>query len=138
MCLDGAASGGCTGVFGGALGAEPPVCLDRISIVGLRVHGRHGVFDHERASGQDFVVDAVLWLDTAPAAATDDLALTADYGDVAGRLADIVAGEPVALIETLADRLAAACLSRPGGASRPRSPCTSRRRRSASSSPTSP
>ena len=87
--------------------------LDRICIAGLRVRGNHGVFDHERAAGQNFVVDAVLWLDTAPAATADDLSLTADYGAVAGRLAAIVAGEPVALIETLADRLAAACLLDP-------------------------
>ena len=87
--------------------------LDKISIVGLRVHGRHGVFASERTSGQEFVVDAVLWLDTAPAAASDDLSLTADYGAIADRLAKIVGGEPVALIETLAARLAAACLTDP-------------------------
>jgi 7,8-dihydroneopterin aldolase/epimerase/oxygenase len=87
--------------------------LDRIAIDGLRVRGNHGVFDHERAAGQEFVVDAVLWLDTAPAAAADDLTLTADYGALAGRLAEIVAGPPVALIETLADRLAAVCLEDP-------------------------
>lgn len=87
--------------------------LDRISIAGLRVRGNHGVFDHERVTGQDFIVDAVLWLDTAPAAASDDLGLTADYGSLAGRLAHIVAGPPVALIETLADRLAVACLADP-------------------------
>jgi 7,8-dihydroneopterin aldolase/epimerase/oxygenase len=85
--------------------------LDRISIVGLRVPGHHGVFEQERQAGQDFVVDAVLWLDTSAAAAADDLTLTADYASVAGRLAEIVAGQPVALIETLADRLAAACLA---------------------------
>jgi dihydroneopterin aldolase len=85
--------------------------LDRISIVGLRVRGNHGVFPHERAAGQEFVVDAVLWLDAVPAATADDLSLTADYGAVADRLAGIVAGPPVALIETLADRLAAACLA---------------------------
>jgi dihydroneopterin aldolase len=84
--------------------------LDRISITGLRVMGRHGVYEAERRQGQDFVVDAVLWLDTSAAAAADDLALTADYGAIVNRLAGIVAGEPVALIETLADRLAAACL----------------------------
>ncbi len=84
---------------------------DRISIVGLRARGRHGVFASERAEGQEFVVDAVLWLDAAPAAAADDLRLTADYGDIADRLAAIVSGEPVALIETLAERLAAACLA---------------------------
>jgi 7,8-dihydroneopterin aldolase/epimerase/oxygenase len=86
------------------------VTRDQISITGLRVRGRHGVFEHERLEGQDFLVDAILWLDTAAAAATDDLALTADYGAIAARLAKVVAGEPVALIETLADRLARACL----------------------------
>jgi dihydroneopterin aldolase / 2-amino-4-hydroxy-6-hydroxymethyldihydropteridine diphosphokinase len=84
--------------------------LDRITITGLRVKGRHGVYEAERREGQDFVVDAVLWLDTAAAAAADDLTLTADYGAIVSRLAGIVAGEPVSLIETLADRLAAACL----------------------------
>jgi 7,8-dihydroneopterin aldolase/epimerase/oxygenase len=84
---------------------------DKITISGLRVRGRHGVFEYERVSGQEFLVDAVLWLDTSPAAATDDLARTADYGVIAHQLAQIVAGEPVALIETLAARLAAACLA---------------------------
>ncbi len=84
---------------------------DRISLLGLRVFGRHGVLDHERRDGQEFVVDAVLWVDTRQAAATDDLSLTVDYAGVAGRLAAVVSGEPVALIETLAARLATACLS---------------------------
>jgi dihydroneopterin aldolase len=87
------------------------VTLDVISIAGLRVRGRHGVHEEERAVGQDFLIDARLWLDTAAAAAADDLALTADYAGIAGRLARIAAGEPVALIETLASRLAAACLA---------------------------
>jgi len=86
---------------------------DRISITGLRVRGKHGVFEHERVDGQEFVVDADLWLDTRPAAEADDLARTADYGALTDRLAAIVAGEPVALIETLASRLAAACLTDP-------------------------
>ncbi len=65
----------------------------------------------ERQDGQDFLIDAVLSLDTRPAAATDDLALTVDYGTLSERLAQIVAGEPVQLIETLAQRLAEACLA---------------------------
>jgi 7,8-dihydroneopterin aldolase/epimerase/oxygenase len=84
---------------------------DRISLLGLRAFGRHGVLSRERREGQEFLVDAVLWLDTRAAAAADDLSLTVDYGELAARLAAIVSGEPVALIETLADRLAAACLS---------------------------
>ncbi len=85
--------------------------LDRIAITGLRARGRHGVYEDERAAGQEFLVDATLWVDIAEAAAADDLTKTADYGVIAGRLAQIVAGEPVALIETLASRLAVACLA---------------------------
>ncbi len=83
---------------------------DRITVAGLRAFGHHGVFDHERQYGQEFVVDAVLWLDTRPAAAADDLTLTVDYAYIANKLASIISGEPVALIETLASRIAAACL----------------------------
>jgi dihydroneopterin aldolase/2-amino-4-hydroxy-6-hydroxymethyldihydropteridine diphosphokinase len=87
--------------------------MDQIELRGLRVHGRHGVLPFERRDGQDFLIDAVLSVDTRPAAATDDLALTADYGTLSERLAQIVAGEPVQLIETLAQRLADACLAQP-------------------------
>ena len=80
---------------------------DRITLRGLQVFGYHGVLDAEREEGQEFLVDAVLWLDTAAAAATDDLELTANYAALADRLAAIVAS-PVRLIETLAQRLAEA------------------------------
>lgn len=83
---------------------------DRIALTGLRAYGRHGVYDFERADGQDFVVDVTLEIDLAPAAAMDDVTETVHYGELADRLVAIVAGPPVALIETLADRLAAACL----------------------------
>ncbi len=58
-------------------------------------------------------MDAVLCLDTRPAAATDELSHTVDYGSLATRLTAIVAGKPVQLIETLAQRLAEACLAEP-------------------------
>jgi dihydroneopterin aldolase len=87
--------------------------LDRITLRGLRVFARHGVLDAERQLGQEFVVDAVLWLDTGPAAAGDDLAKTVDYAALAGRLAGLAGDPPVQLIETLAQRLADACLSEP-------------------------
>ena len=86
---------------------------DRISLTGLRVRGFHGVFEHERRDGQDFVIDAVLEVSTAAAASSDDLADTIDYGDLAQRLAAVVAGEPVNLLETLAARLADECLRAP-------------------------
>jgi len=87
------------------------VTEDRIALRGLRARGRHGVFGHERRDGQEFVIDAVLWTDTRPAAEADDLSHAVDYGALADRLTAIVEGEPVRLIETLAARLAAACLA---------------------------
>ena len=84
---------------------------DQVSLHGLRAFGYHGVLPAERAEGQEFLADAVLSLDTRAAAASDDLSLTVDYGGLAARLAGIISGEPVALIETLAQRLADACLA---------------------------
>lgn len=86
---------------------------DMIRLTGLRARGRHGVYDFERADGQDFVVDATLELDLAAAAASDDVADTVDYGRLAETLVGIVTGEPVNLIETLAARLVDACLADP-------------------------
>jgi dihydroneopterin aldolase len=83
---------------------------DRIELVGLLARGYHGVLEHERRDGQDFVVDVALEVDTGPAATTDDLARTVDYGELAESIAAVVSGEPVNLIETLAQRIADLCL----------------------------
>ena len=86
---------------------------DRIALRGLRVRGFHGVLPAERQQGQDFLVDAVLHLDLREPAASDDLEDTVDYGTLALRLAEVVAGEPVDLLESLAERLARVCLDDP-------------------------
>jgi len=88
--------------------------LDEIRLEGLRVFGNHGVFDHERENGQDFVIDLALTVRAERAAQTDDVADTVHYGEVADAVADIVAGDPVNLIETLAERIAARVLAFPG------------------------
>ena len=93
--------------------APGPPPADRIRLTGLRVRGFHGVLPAERRDGQDFVVDVALSVDVREAAATDDLTRTVHYGELAGRLAAVVAGEPVDLIETLATRLADVCLADP-------------------------
>lgn len=87
---------------------------DRIEIHGLRGTGFHGVFEHERRDGQEFRVDVVLHVDMARAAATDDLADTVDYGAVSAGVHAIITGDPVDLIETLAQRIADVCLAQTG------------------------
>ena len=84
---------------------------DTIMLKGLRAYGHHGVFEFERANGQTFVIDVVLEVDLAPAAASDDVADTVHYGELADALVAIVTGEAVNLLETLAARLADACLA---------------------------
>jgi dihydroneopterin aldolase len=86
---------------------------DRVILRGLYAHGRHGVLPIERETGQTFVVDAVIEMDTRPAGRSDALDDTVDYGVLAQRLVAIVEGEPVDLLETLAQRLADACLADP-------------------------
>jgi dihydroneopterin aldolase len=86
---------------------------DRITITGLQAHANHGVYAVEREQGQIFRVDAVLELDTAPAAATDDLDRTVNYAELAQGLHAVLSGEPVDLLETLAQRLADVCLAHP-------------------------
>ncbi|HEV8557836.1 MAG TPA: dihydroneopterin aldolase [Actinophytocola sp.] len=80
---------------------------DRITLTGLRVRGHHGVFDHERRDGQDFLVDITVWIDLNLSAHTDDLDDTLDYGALAARAAEIVGGEPRRLIEAVAGEIAA-------------------------------
>jgi dihydroneopterin aldolase len=84
---------------------------DEITLTGIRAFGHHGVFDHERREGQEFIVDATLFVGTARAAASDDVLDTVHYGEVAERIVSIVAGEPVNLIETLAARIAGELLA---------------------------
>jgi dihydroneopterin aldolase len=84
---------------------------DRIALRALTIRGHHGVYDFERREGQDFVVDVELEMDLRAAAASDDVADTIHYGDLAGALAEVISGEPMQLIETLAQRLVEVCLA---------------------------
>lgn len=85
--------------------------LDTISLMGLRVHAHHGVFDFERENGQTFVIDVVVHLDVRAAADGDDLARTVHYGELAERVVAAVQNDPVDLIETVAERVAGVALS---------------------------
>ncbi|GIG23056.1 hypothetical protein Cch01nite_37800 [Cellulomonas chitinilytica] len=85
--------------------------LDQIRLSGISATGYHGVFEHERRDGQTFVADVVVHLDTRRAAAGDDLAHTLHYGELAEQVAAVLAGDPVDLIETVAERIAATVLA---------------------------
>ena len=83
---------------------------DELAVLGIECRGHHGVFDFERREGQPFLIDLVLGIDTAPAAASDDLRDTVDYGSLVAAVKTAVETDPVDLIETLAQRIADVCL----------------------------
>lgn len=84
---------------------------DQITLTGLTATGYHGVFDHERQNGQEFIVDLVIHSTFQRAAFSDDLSHTISYADVADRVVEIIEGEPVNLIEVLAERIADAVVA---------------------------
>lgn len=90
---------------------DPAGGADRLSVLGIEARGHHGVFDFERREGQIFKVDLVLGVDTRPAARSDDLQDTVDYGTLVAAVVKAVENDPVDLIETLAQRIADVCLS---------------------------
>lgn len=87
--------------------------VDRIELEGIEVWAHHGVLPHERQLGQPFVIDVVLHMDLASAAASDDLADTVDYGTLAARVRDAATGGPHQLVETVAGRVLDACIEDP-------------------------
>ncbi len=94
-----------------AINPNPPI--DSIELLGLREFGRHGVLEHERINGQYFSVDATLGLSISHAAHTDNLADTVNYAEVADSIRARISGEPVDLIEKLAELIATDCLAFP-------------------------
>ena len=84
---------------------------DELTITGIECNAFHGVFDFERRDGQIFVIDLTLGFDTAPAAASDDLQDTVDYGSLVARVKAAVESDPVDLIETVAQRISDVCLA---------------------------
>jgi 7,8-dihydroneopterin aldolase/epimerase/oxygenase len=83
---------------------------DELSVTGIECFAHHGVFDFEKREGQVFVVDLVLGIDTRPAAASDDLVDTVNYGTLVADVKAAVERDPVDLIETVAQRITDVCL----------------------------
>ena len=86
---------------------------DRITLTGVRVRAHHGVFDFEREQGQEFVIDVSVAVDLSAAASGDDLGRTVHYGEFAEAVVAAVERDPVDLIETVAERVAAVALAHP-------------------------
>lgn len=84
---------------------------DLVRLTGMRFSAIHGVYDFERVRPQSFVVD--LTCELLPRPNSDELSTTVDYAELSRAVGDDVSGEPVNLIESLAERIAGTCLEHP-------------------------
>lgn len=85
--------------------------MDKISIQGLEVFAKHGVYPEENALGQKFVVSVDMYTSTRKAALTDDLSLSVNYGEVSHFINEFMTRHTWKLIETVAERLVQELLS---------------------------
>lgn len=86
---------------------------DQLKLTGLRARGHHGFFEYEKQQGQEFIVDVIVDIDAIESASSDDLDKTVHYGVLAEEVVHDIENDPVDLIETLAERIAATVLAHP-------------------------
>lgn len=79
---------------------------DKIFLKGLRFYGYHGVLTAENEIGQIFIVDVEMTLDLSIAGVSDKVEDTVHYGEVFELIKSIMEGQPVNLLEHLAERIA--------------------------------
>lgn len=84
--------------------------MDVIKIKNLKVFAHHGVFAEETRDGQDFFVNAELYLDCRMAGKSDRLADSVDYGMVCHFMTEFLQQNTYKLIEGAAEQLAEALL----------------------------
>ncbi len=77
-----------------------------IQIKGISAFGFHGVFDHEKINGQEFIVDVELSYNASQALKTDNVNDAVDYGAVVILVKKIIENTRRDLIEVLADDVA--------------------------------
>jgi dihydropteroate synthase len=95
------------------VGGDSLSAHDTISVTGIAAFGYHGVFDFERRDGQTFSADVRVALSTnSRAASTDDIADALNYAELGECVKAHLNGEPVNLIETLAENIAQDVLCR--------------------------
>lgn len=83
--------------------------LDRILIKDLSIPGILGINPEERINEQQILVNAVLWADTKPGAATDDIEDAVNYRTITkAMIAHIQDGKPM-LVERLVQELVDIC-----------------------------
>ena len=87
--------------------------MDRIELRGMSFQGRHGVRPAERDQAHEFTVDLEIQADLTRAGQTDRLADTVDYTQARAAVRDVIEGESMQLLESLASAIAQRVLTLP-------------------------
>lgn len=85
--------------------------IGRVALEGLEFHSFHGVYPHERESGNWFEVDIAVETDFSMAAANDDLQGTVNY-ETLFRIVKEEMDQPSKLLETVAEKIAGEVLQK--------------------------
>lgn len=81
--------------------------MDKVYIEGLTFQTTIGFYAWEKEIKQTLVIDLAMGWNTAQAAENDELAKTLDYAAISEAIVEFANANPVDLIETLAERIAA-------------------------------
>ena len=81
----------------------------KVALEGLEFHAYHGVYPHERSSGNKFEVDVVVQTEFSDSAFQDDLRGTINYEDLYAIVKDEMA-KPSKLLETVGYAIASRTL----------------------------
>lgn len=79
--------------------------IGKVALEGLEFHAFHGVYPHERESGNWFEVDVSVETDFSMAAANDELTGTVNYETLFKIVKDEM-DQPSKLLETVAEKIA--------------------------------
>ncbi|GAB2214825.1 hypothetical protein Drorol1_Dr00019189 [Drosera rotundifolia] len=85
---------------------------DKLVLRGLKFYGYHGVKPEERTLGQKFLIDVDAWLDLRQAGVSDNLSDTVSYTDIYRMVKEVVEGEPLNLLESVAHQIAVATFTK--------------------------
>lgn len=88
--------------------------MDTVFIEGLEVDTLIGAYDWERGIRQCLRLDLTLGWDIRPAAQNDELDKALDYAEVTGAIDQFAQSSRFELVETFAERLAAALMTQFG------------------------
>ena len=86
--------------------------MDKLTIKSLQYKARHGYYEEERKTGNQFEVDLVFSLDLKPAGRKDYLSKTVNYEEAETIVREVMESPPLKLIETLAFRIGDALFDR--------------------------